>query len=250
AKEAKNPQVSYPLSMLVSSGIILFIYIFGSLSIAFVVSPRDINLFAGLMQAFTEFFTAFNLRPILPIVVFLAVVGSLAGINTWIIGPAKGILASAHYGFLPPWMQKTNKKGMPIGTLFVQAIIASLLSMVFYFMPSVNAAFWIITALTVQFAMIMYILIFCACIKLRYSQPDQYRHYRIPGGKLGVWLVAGVGSLASSFAFFICYVPPSQIDTGNIWFFESFLLLGLIGLSLPPIYFIFFRKAHWQLKAL
>ena len=131
AREAKHPQKTYPASIFISALIILVVYILGSVSIALVVSPRDINLFAGLMQAFDEFFTAFNMPSMIKILALLAAIGSLAGINTWILGPAKGILASAQFGFLPPWMQKINKRGIPVGTLLVQAVLGSALALVF-----------------------------------------------------------------------------------------------------------------------
>ncbi len=246
AREARHPKKTYPISIFISAVIILVIYILGSLSIAFVVPAQNVSLFAGLMQAFTEFFNAFNLKWMMPILAFLAFVGSLAGINTWIIGPAKGILASAQHGFLPPWMQTVNKHGAPVGTLLVQAVLVSALSLVFYFMPNINTAFWIITALTTQFAMVMYLLIFLSGIRLRYKYPHVERSYRVPGGNIGMWLIAGVGAVTSIFAFFICFVPPSKLDIGSLVRYEGFIFVGLILLSLPPLFFILFKKPHWK----
>ncbi len=245
AKEAKNPQHAYPRAILVSLIIILSISILGSLSIALVVDRADISLFAGLMQAFKLFFTAFHLDAFVPVIAFLAVVGSLAGINTWILGPAKGILTCAQDGFLPPALQKINKHGAPIGTLIFQASVGSLLTLIFFFMPNMNSAFWIVTALTVQFAMLMYCLIFAAGIKLRYSHPDVIRQYKIPGGKLGMWIVAGSGIMAALFAMFICFIPPAQLHLENTMLYKSYLVLGFIGLSLPPVVFICLRRASW-----
>jgi amino acid transporter len=247
AREADNPQKDYPPAILISSIIILLISIMGSLSIAFVVSHHEVSLFAGLMQAFSEFFGAFDLLWVVPILGAFALIGSLAGINTWIVGPAKGILASSEDGFLPPLLQKLNKHDMPIGTLFFQAIVGSLLTCVFFFMPNVNSAFWIITALTIQFAMIMYILIFASAIKLRYRQKDVYRSYRIPGKtNMGMWLAAGTGLLICVFGFFICFMPPAQFDTGAIVFYESYLIGGLVLLSLPPFILMRCRKDSWR----
>ncbi len=249
AAEAEKPKRNYPISILLSAIIILVVYILGSLSIAFVVSPRDINLFAGLMQAFDEFFKAFGIHGWMPVLAILAAIGSLAGINTWIIGPAKGILACAEYGFLPPWLQKRNKNGIPVATLLFQAVVGSLLTLVFLFMPNVNSAFWIITALTIQFAMLMYLLIFLSGIKLRYSQPEVHRGYKVPGGKLGMWLVAGMGSVTSIGAFAIAFIPPGLFETGSLFFYEGFLVGGLILLTIPPLVFIKIKQPHWHSQA-
>ncbi len=246
AGDAISPQRSYPRAILLSSVIIILISILGSLSIAFVVSHHEVTLFAGLMQAFNEFFSAFNMNWMVPILAAFAVIGSLAGVNTWIIGPAKGILTSAEDGFLPPVLQKVNKAGMPIGTMLFQAIIGSLLSLVFFFMPNVNSAFWIITALTIQFAMIMYVLIFAAAITLRYTQPDVKRTYQIAGGKWGIWLVAGIGLITSAFGFVVCLIPPAQLDTGHVFFYEGYLIGGFLLLCLPPFILMKWKKPHWH----
>lgn len=246
AREAKNPQKDYPRATLISSIIIIALSIFGSLSIAFVVSHHDVSLFAGLMQAFGEFFGAFGIDWMVPILATFAAIGSLAGINTWIIGPAKGILTSAEDGYLPPLLQKMNKNNMPVGTMLLQAIIGSLLTLVFFFMPNVNSAFWIITALTIQFAMMMYMLIFASAIKLRHSQPYNVRHYRIPGGIIGMWGVAGIGFLTALFGFLICFLPPGQLHTGDLLFYEGYLIAGFWLLALPPLLFIRFKKPHWH----
>lgn len=248
AQEAKNPQRDYPRAILFSAIIILFVSILGSLSIAFVIPQADVSLFAGLMQAFQAFFAAFNIAWAMPIIALLAVIGSLAGINTWILGPAKGILTCAQDGFLPPFLQTTNRNHMPVGTLVFQAVIASLLTLVFFFMPDVNSGFWIVTALTTLFAMIMYFVIFAAGITLRYSQPNVIRRYRVPGPyHLGMWIVALVGMFSCVFAILISFIPPVEFQGVNPYLYKSYLLCGVGILSVPPLLFIRFKKQAWVL---
>ena len=238
AREAQDPQRNYPRAIALSSLIILVLSVLGSLSIACVVPAQDVHLVAGLMQAFHAFFTEFGIPGALPWIALLAAVGSLAGINTWIRGPAKGILAAADEGFLPEFMHKTNRYGAPVSTLIVQASLGTLLALVFFFMPDVNSAYWIITAITVQFAMMMYALIFAAGIYLRYLKPEVYRAYRIPCSNLGMWIVGGIGFLTCLFAFGMSFIPPIQLQTGSILFYESYLIIGLILLSSPPYFLI------------
>ena len=42
-------------------------------------------------------------------------------------------------------------------------------------------------------------------IKLRYTQPDLKRSYKVPGGKMGMWLIAGVGFLAVAFSSIVTF---------------------------------------------
>jgi hypothetical protein len=40
---------------------------------------------------------------------------------------------------------------------------------------------------------------YAAAIRLRYPQPDLKRSYRVPGGSVGKWCIAGVGFPVSRF---------------------------------------------------
>lgn len=236
AREAKCPQKAYPRAILISTILILSVSILGSLSIAFVVSHEEVSLFAGLLQAFNIFFTAFHMDKLMPVIAFMALIGSLAGLNTWILGPAKGIMTCAQDGFLPPLLQTMNRHQMPVGTLTFQAIVGSVLSLLFFFMPDVNSGFWLLTAITIIFAMIMYALIFASAIKLRYSYPDVKRTYTIPGGKIGIWIVAGTGILTALFTIHICFIPPWQLQVSSPILYKTYLLLSVGALSLPPLF--------------
>lgn len=95
-------------------------------------------------------------------------------------GPSSGLLEVAKAGYLPHWFQHTNKNGMATHILLVQAVLVSLLAVLFVVLPSVQAAYQILSQLTVILYLIMYMLMFSAAIYLRFSQPQRARPYRIP----------------------------------------------------------------------
>lgn len=180
-REAKKPQRDYPRALALASLFILLISILGTLSIAIVVPQKEISLLSGLIQAFTVFFQAFNLSWAVPVLAFLALVGSLAGVNTWIVGPAKGLLITAQDGYLPPVLARINAKGVPVGMLLFQAMVGTILSFVFLWMDSHSAAYWILTALSAQFAVVEYGFVFASAVRLRYLKPEKERAYQVPG---------------------------------------------------------------------
>jgi glutamate:GABA antiporter len=242
ASEVKDPSKNYPKSIFFAVSIILSIFILGTLSVAIVVPSEKISLVAGLMQAIDAFLDPMGLRWATKIFGALLIVGTLAMLSTWLTGPSQGLLVTSKKGFLPATFTKCNKQGMPIHIYILQALIVTALSLVFLFMPTVSSSYWIITALTAQLTTLIYILIFSAAIRLRFSQPDVERPYKVPGGKFGMLLVAGTGILASIFALFIGFVPPKQLETGNIVFYEAFLILGILVLSTPPFIIEYFKK--------
>lgn len=245
AQDVKNPQRDYPKAIFLSLMLIVVLMIAGGLAIAIAVPQKSISLAAGVMEALDYFFSAFHMKWLIPILAVMASVGAVASISTWIAGPPRGVAVASRNGNLPPFCQKLNKDGMPKNLLIIQAAIATLMSLVILFMPSVGSSFWILSVLCTQVYLVMYLLMFIAAIRLRYSKPDVPRAYKIPFGNLGMWSVAGLGLLATVFVFFIGFFPPSQLKTGNPIFFVVFLAVGIIVLCGTPFVIRRFSKPSW-----
>jgi putative glutamate/gamma-aminobutyrate antiporter len=246
AKDVENPQKNYPKAIFISSALIIGSSILGVLAISAVVPQKDISLMAGSMQAIYALFEPYHLQSLVPFMAFLIIIGALASLSTWVAGPSRGLLAAAQGGDLPPFFRKINKRSMPATLLIVQAIIMSLLSLMFIFMPTVNSAFWILTALVAEAYLVMYLLMFAAAIRLRYTKATTPRAYRIPFGNIGMWVIGCTGILSSLFAIIISFFPPAQIPTGNKIFYISFLIIGLSLICLAPSIILCFKKPSWN----
>lgn len=244
-----NPQKNYPRAILLAALITFALFMLGSLSIAVVIPKTEISLVAGLIEAFYRFFSVYNFEWILPVMAVLLIIGAIAEVNAWIIGPVKGLYATSQHGNLPPYFQKLNKKGVPVNLLLFQAIIVTLSALVFLEMPTISASFWILTALSAQSYLVMYILMFISAIKLRYSKPHVERAYRVPYKMAGMWVTAGTGILASAFAILMAFIPPAQLQTGSLVFYETFLLAGLFIMCGIPLIIHRFRSPSWVRKS-
>ncbi|MFA5250865.1 MAG: APC family permease [Parachlamydiales bacterium] len=245
-KEVQDPKKSYPKAIFLAVLIILSVTILGTLAIAIAVPAEKISLVTGLLQAFTVFFNAQNgLSFIVPTVAFLIALGSIGQISSWIIGPSKSLLASAEKGYLPRFLAKTNPAGAPVNILLLQAVLVSVFSFLFLLMPSVSSSFWILTVLTAQIYLTVYVLLFLAALKLRYSKASVKGSYRIPGGKPVLWLLVLVGVLSSLAGIFLGFFAPPQVATVGPW--GHFLMLA--G-ALAVFYTIPFVIYHFQKKKL
>lgn len=228
AEEVKNPQRDYPRALFFSTIIIFATLVFGSLAIVIVVPNEKLSVVSGLIDAYAIFFDAYHMSWVTYMTALFIIIGGLSGVSAWIIGPTKGLLIAARDGSIPASFARVNKHGAPIKILVTQGLIFTALSSVFILLDTINAAYWILSDLCAQMALIVYVFMFAAAIKLRYSKPNQRGAYRIPGGKLGMWIVAGTGFLCCILAILIGFIPPTQIPIGNTFFFQSFLLGGLI----------------------
>lgn len=234
ANDVNNPQRAFPKALMYSVCIILSTLILGSLAIAVVLPQKDINLVAGIMQAFDAFFSSYHMFWMMPVVAVMLVLGGLGGVSNWIIAPTKGLLVAAEEGNLPEIFQRTNSRGAPVVMLYTQAIIVTLLSALFLFMPSVNGSYWLLTALAAQLYMLMYFIMFIAAIKLRLKAPNHPRLFKIPGGMAGMLFVAGVGIIGVLTTLAVSFIPPEGMNIGSIARYEMLLIGGLILMCAPP----------------
>jgi amino acid transporter len=242
AGDVKNPSRDFPRALIFSALIIMATLVFACLAITIVVPKEQLTLVSGLMDAFVIFFNAYHISWFIPVIAVLIIVGSMGGASTWILGPARGMLVASEDNKLPAIFVRRNKNDMPVGMLLLQGIIVTVLCLVFFVMPSVNSSYWVLSNLTAQLALLFYILLFAAAIRLRYKHANVKRAYRIPGGKMGVWLVCGTGMVTCFCAILLGFLPPSQVAVGNVLQYEMILIVGIIICCLPPFLFRTFKK--------
>jgi len=245
-KEVENPLRNYPIAIMLSAIGTVLIFVLGTLAIGFVIPHADINLTQSLLVAFDDMFRWAGLEWLAPIMAVALAIGVLAGVVTWVAGPSSGLLVVAKAGYMPRWWQHTNQHGMATHILLLQAVIVTLLAILFVVLPSVQAVYQMLSQLTVILYLVMYLLMFAAAIYLRYSQPHRTRPYRIPGGNAGMWIIAGMGFIGSLIAFIFSFIPPSQISVGSPREYVE-LLVGLtIFFVVLPFLIYMVRRPSWR----
>ncbi|MEC3913598.1 APC family permease [Nocardia sp. CDC160] len=240
----KDPGKQYPKAMLVAVLLVLAIFIIPALVISWVVPSANLSLTAGVMQAFDGFFNHFGIGWLTPILGIMLVAAALGGMLTWLAGPSKGLLLIGRQnGFLPPILTRVNKHGVQQNMLIAQGFVTTILACLYAFIPNVSSAYWILSVITTQVYLIMYVLMFAAAVRLRRNQPDHPRGYRAP---ILVTLCV-VGTVASIAAFVIGFVPPSQYASSNPVVYVLIIAagMGIVGLLIPYL-FLRFRKPDWQ----
>jgi glutamate:GABA antiporter len=234
----RDPGKEYPKAMFLAVGLVLAIFIIPALVISWVVPARELSLTAGVMQAFDGFFTHFNVGFLTPVLGIALIAAALGGMLTWLAGPSKGLLMIGRTeGYLPPFITRLNKHGVQQNMLMVQGVVTTLIALLYAFIPDVSSAYWILSVITTQIYLIMYVLMFAAAAKLRRDDPDHERGYRAP--MLPVLCVVGI--LASVAAFAIGFVPPSQFGNGSPLAYVLIVCagVGIVGLLIP---YLFYRR--------
>lgn len=239
--DVNEPQKTFPRALALSSVIILLTMMMGSLAIAFVLPANQINLVNGTIQSFAYFLSAYHLSWLTPVLTTLLIVGSLGGIISWIVSPVKGLGQAASNGFLPTYFQQENKYGMPQRLLIAQAILVSLICLAMLLLPSVNGVYWLLSTLSTQLYMLMYIMMFLSALWLRNSQQFKNQGFIIPGKKWGLWTVCGLGLLGCLVTLIVGFIPPSNINIGSKLQYLVIFTAGMIGLILPVFGFYLYH---------
>ena len=244
--EMENPTRNYPRAVFIGAAITVAIFILGTFSLGIIIPQKDINLTQSLLVGFDRYFDYIHASWLSPIIAIALAFGVLAGVLTWVAGPSKGLFAVGKAGYLPPFMQKTNKIGVQKNILLIQGGLVTFLSLLFVIMPSVQSFYQILSQLTILLYLIMYLLMFSAAIYLRYNMKDYKRPFRI--GKSGnalMWIVAGVGFSGSLLAFVLSFIPPAQIAVGSSTVWYLVLVIGCIVVVGAPFIIYAMRKPHW-----
>ena len=248
ARETRNPGRDIPRSIALAVVIIVVFSVLGSLFLAVVLPQKEIGLVSGTMQLFQSVLGTFHASWLVAPLAILIAAGGIAHLSPWILGPAKGMAEVARQGHAPAALGRENASGVPVMSLIFQGIGGTVFSLLFLLVPDVSTSYWMLSAVTAQIVIIMYGLMFAATIRLRYSQPDTPRPYRIPGGTFGVWLVCGIGLLGCVVSFILGFVPPSQLKTGNHLVYVGLLALAVIVLTAPPFVIqLFGRRSRREL---
>jgi amino acid transporter len=241
--EVNHPQRNFPRAMFFSVILILITMILGSLAIAFVLPKEKISLVQGAMQAFTNFFEAYHITPLMPVLTILLLLGSLGNMVNWIIAPAKGLLLAANNGFLPKSLYRLNRHGMASRILILQAILVTALCGGFLLLPSINAIYWLFTALSTELYVLMYLILFIAAIYLKRPFAHRPRYFSIPGKQFGYYFTCALGLIGCGITLLVGFFPPLEsLEMGSATHFRVIFSGGIL-LMLLPAGLLYWRRA-------
>lgn len=241
-RHVRNPQRSFPRALSITGVLLLTFLCFGSLMLALIIPRENLSLLTGVMQAFQTLLDTYQLEWLMPLVGLSIIIGTIGCISNWIVAPAKGLCVAAYDGHLSHHFKKENRHGSPSVILFSQAIIVTLIVLIFFMMPSIGGCYWLLAVLATQLYMFMYLLMFAAALYLRHKHPHQHRPFRVPGGNIGMTIISIIGVIGAISTIIAGFIPPFNIDYGGFWKYEIMVILGLLVMGSPPLLLLLRKK--------
>jgi len=199
AEEMVNPQRDVPVSVLRSGILGVLLYTIPVLGILLVLPSDKITGIGGFVDAVRETFTVYGGAQ--SFLYGITVLGFIFTLMTsgavWMIGADRVLAVSAYDGSFFPWFGVFNKKlGTPVRCNVLSGVVSTLFMVAAVFMlksGSAADAFSVVLAMATSTTLLSYLWIFPAALKLRYTEPDVHRAYRVPGSGNGVmWVLVAI----------------------------------------------------------
>lgn len=233
AAAVHNPKKNYPNALWITVLVVPLSLVLSNLAIGLVIPPNQIDPRAGLIESFTIFFKIFKMPWMSDIIAFSLFLGAFGAIGTWAFGLSRYLNRISERGYLPKRFAKLNKNNVPKNALFFQAIIVTALSLSYLWMPNVETAYWYLSCLTAQLALIAYIIFFIAAISLRVKNTWDKRTEYVFGPRwisVSFYILGIIGSLIGLFAGFIL---PGNASI-SLLKFNFMLAVGIIVTCVVP----------------
>lgn len=236
ANNIENPKRNYPIAVITSVILLVIFNLVAGLTVSNAV-PRGKMELANITQPYMIFCNNLGVPSIfVNIISAMILIGVLVQLSAWVLGPSKSMIKVADEGNLPPFFQKRTSKNIPITFVMIQAIVISMVSVLYIIVPDVNSAFLIITITTTILYCIVYLLISISAIRLRYKMPQVERPFRLGNKGNGLmWFVSLLSLLSVAITLVVSLIPPSILSpsqhTGYI-IFQVAATIVMVGIAL------------------
>lgn len=229
-KMIKSPEKTMRTAMFLAAIFISALYLFGTFGILAALPVSQISLVSGIIDAMKIIFgQSEGARIILNILCVLTLFSFISNMVTWTSGSSRTAAEAAKSGELPACLGMLSRHfHTPVGANVATGVVSSLVILCYSQLASDRSdLFWIIFSFSSCIFLLPYLLLFSAWFWLRYKETETPRPYRVPGGILGQWLVAGA-CLLFVIQGIILFVFPDLFD-GKIDMSHSLpIVIGII----------------------
>ncbi len=247
AGDISNPGRTIPRANVIAVALCFILFVPLTLSIGVVIPSARINIVTGVLQAAKILFASIHASWMTSVFAGMLVLGLAAALVQILGGPSRGLMVAARDGgHLPPLFQRENRNGMPAAIIILQASISSVLALGYHLLGSVQNAWFMFALIQTNMSLLLYILMLSAVIKLRRSEADVPRPYRIPGKRIGLYTVTGAGGLVCLFGITLSLFPTSTAQGLPLWAYEAALIGGTVVFVCVPLALIPLRSDSWK----
>jgi len=231
SEEIKDPRKNIPKAIIISGIAVTLIYLAGTLSLLAALPKEEINIITGVVQVISRIGDKIGLPFSGNIIALLIILGGLGGAGAWLIGTARILFVAGIDRYMPASFGKLHPRWKtPYLAILLQGILSTIFIIMSFAGSTVKEAYMILVDFVIVIYFIPYLYMFASLIALRNKGIESEEAILIPGGKVGAYLTAIVGFVATSLAIITALIPSEAIK--DIWLYEIKVIGGCLGFLL------------------
>ncbi len=203
-----KPEKTIPKMTILAGAIITLLYVFGTFGILSAIPSGQIDTADGFFYAMQEICSVFGpaQNAAFYVIIVVSMLTLVSNMVSWSLG-ANEVLAAAELDKRSKLLGIRSKKyNTPSGLYFIMGIVSTLLIILnFSLSADANEVFWTLLSFSMLIFLLPYLFMFPAACKLRISDPDAVRPYKIPGGKVGIFICAILCELFIALSIFFMF---------------------------------------------
>ncbi len=230
SEEIRNPRRTLPRAVFGAGALIALMYIGGTFAILALVPASDIDPQSGVFHAITIGSVALKVGALGMLAAVLVTVGNAGGVGSTVAGIARVPFVVGIDRYLPAAFGKIHPKWKtPYVSILVQAIASGAILLGSQINDTTRGAYQLLIDAAIILYFIPFLYMFAAAIKLagRRDRSENEHAVLVPGGKVGVWVCAGLGFLVILLGILVSLVPPG--DSTDKFGFEMKLVVGTVA---------------------
>lgn len=204
ADDMDDPKHQIPKAIAYGGILIAFFYLLMAFGMGVAVPTSKLSPSSGLIDSFVLLIGKMNWFVVLIGILFLYIL--ISEMISWALGVNYVADYAAKNHDLPAVFAKEDAQGMPVGTGYLNGIVASVLCIASPFIPNQNV-FWAFFSLNVVALLLSYTMMFPAFWKLRRDDPDRVRPYKVKGNKLMIDLITWIPEVLLFATVFLSVLP-------------------------------------------
>lgn len=247
SEEMHNPRRDVPRTVLVAGLLIGIFYLVATFGMLTILPVDEISTTSGLMDALQQAFGSNVLTDLVGVGILYAF---FAALIPWTIGANRAAAEAASRGDLPSvFTHMSPTRGTPTGAATLTALVSTALTLVYGVLfwatdGSIDELFWSIFAFSSIVFLLPYLMMALSFARLRVTDPDAHRPYRVPFGRFGALTATGLCLTLVVLAVVFFVVDPFDLASFDVQTFG--LIVGGLVVTFAVQEIFVARSPRWQ----
>ena len=205
--EIRDPKRTVPRALFFAAPMIATVYIVGTASVLLATAPDRASGLYGVVEAIRSAASRLGLSWLIPLGTACVVLDRIGSLCLWLGALARIPISAGVHHYLPRRFTSLHPRyATPAVAIWTQAIVVALLVILGQSGTSVRGAYSVLIQMMIVGAMLPFLALFGAAIKLS-SEPPRVDETRIPGGRTVIVVAAVLGFAMTLVSIVLAFVP-------------------------------------------